>query len=842
MGIYRRNRSYQGSITVYLSLILFLVLSMIMVIIEGARQTTARIFAERAFVTSMDSVLAGFYGPLMEEYHLLGLDGSYGDIEINEDEITSRMNDYMSYTFEPKQGLSGAKNRSQLYGISLEEIQVKSKTKLMDYQGELFVHEIIEYMKYRELGNIAEIILDKASMLEEGQKVSILYDEKLKLEEELVVIDEGILALMKYIDGLSTGKKGIVLNKDGSLRVESKFVKKILYGPPTIDKTGINNELIFKSIKNQYVDPSIRFSAIEKDFIRIKEINELIVKQEENRHEINNKLEKANENLQELDQALAKVEKGDKAGKEAIKKSIKEAKKEISNLEDEEKNCGKNIRSYKKDIDSCISSIHSNASHIITLIKECKSQVNKAVLELEQIIKTAKDFKPLINSYEETLNKEKEGLSEDIYENLIKDLEELKKYELESEKGYDFLLMKEILERDYDLLETCISLLEKANKELELKDFISSKETYMNANNKLLSYETTGLNIDYSSLLIQDEKTPDFLDNVKELIDKGIVSLIIDPDTISDKKLELEGLPSSLLGLDETKRSFSFSSMFSDLIIGANVSCDGGLFSSFDDLSLSSLLSDTANRMIEGILIQEYIDEHFYRFPLENEDPKANKPSVLTYEKEYLLCGKTSDKENLEAVIMRILLLRTVLNFTTILTDKGKLKEAKVIASALVGFTGLPILVSITRTILLITLAFVSSLVDICALLKGKELPILKKKIDLDFIDILQVSRGKIQKEASSYKDSRGFSYDDYVTLFLYVRRKEDLTYAMMDLAQVNINLRYGTKFNFNNCLFGYEAEASFRIRPLFTRFSFMQQYLTEKINQSLVVRAEYSY
>ncbi len=62
----------EGSITVFLSLILLLILSLIMGIVEGARVNTARIFAARALTTAMDSVLAEFYDPLMEEYHLLG--------------------------------------------------------------------------------------------------------------------------------------------------------------------------------------------------------------------------------------------------------------------------------------------------------------------------------------------------------------------------------------------------------------------------------------------------------------------------------------------------------------------------------------------------------------------------------------------------------------------------------------------------------------------------------------------------------------------------------------------------------------------------------------------------
>src|SRR5690606_34653305 len=105
--------------------------------------------------------------------------------------------------------------------------------------------------------------------------------------------------------------------------------------------------------------------------------------------------------------------------------------------------------------------------------------------------------------------------------------------------------------------------------------------------------------------------------------------------------------------------------------------------------------------MTKRILLIEYINEHFYRFPMEGESQETKKPSALDYEREYLLCGKNRDEDNLESVIMKLILIRTLLNFTTILGDKNKWKEAKTIASSMVGFTGLPILVAITQTILM---------------------------------------------------------------------------------------------------------------------------------------------
>lgn len=836
------KQDYQASITVYLSLVLLLILSLLMTVIEGARQTTARVIAERALTTSMDSILAEFYGPLMEEYHILGLDSSYGEDAYNETDIKSRMEDYMSFTLLPKQGLGKSNKQLDLYGISLDSVDIKGKTSLMDYQGDLFIHEATEYMKYRELGKAAEFLLNKASLLEHPQKISMLYNEKLKLEEELVAIDEGILALMKHIDGVSTGRKGINRNKDGSIKVKEDFVKKIIYESPSQENTGINNDVVFLALEGQYVNPTSYFSAIEDTFTRIEEAEEIILRLDNSLQAFDKEIEKANEALEQLEKTKSGLDKKDKAGKEAIKKKIKEAKKEISDLENEKKAINKEIKSYNKEIEKYIVAITSKAKEIRSLVTECKNQSKKAISELEEIIKTAEKAEPMIISYEETLNKEKEGLNEDAFESLEESLEELKQYQLDNKNGYDFQRMKEILSYDKEVLEGCISLLDEGNRLVKDKDFVSSKDSYINADKKLRAYETSGLDIDYSSLVINNEESPDFIGGIKDLVEEGIVSLVIDPDTISDKEISQDELPSTLHSLIEGEEEFSISSLLSNISIGSKKSGMSGLFGSFGDASIGSLVGDVLNEIAENILIQEYIGEHFYRYPLTGENTQANKPSVLTYEREYLLSGNMTDKDNLEAIITRIIIIRTLLNFTTILTDKEMVKKAKSIASLLVGFTGLPILVSITQCVLMVLLALFSGLVDTCALLMGKGVPILKKEVDLSYYDILLISRKKIKNEANSYKEDDGFSYKDYLTLFLYLTNEKDLTYRMMDLVQENINLRYGTEFGIENCLFAFEAEAKLSIKPLFTSFSFVQKYITGSIDKPFIVNAEYSY
>ena len=834
--------SQEASITVFLSLILLLILSLIMTVIEGARRTTALVFAERALYTSMDSVLAGFYGPLMEEYHLLGLNSTQEEDYDDYGDISQKMHEYMSYTFIPSQGIYGASNRLNLYSNSLESVKVVKGTSLVDHQGEIFIHEVTEYMKYNTLQDVVEFFLDKASLLEQPKKVSVLYEEKGKLEERLVVIDEGILALMRYIDGLSTGGRGLTKKKGGKLKTEPFFTKKILYKPPTMESTGINNETVFLALEDQYIDPSIAFDAINNSFERLNKALSEIEVLEGSRVSVHQRLEEEHTELDKLEETLANNKKAEEAYKESIKESIGEAEDRISELEDRADAIEAEIDTQKMEQSNCVSAIMEDGNNLYDLTSGSLTATEQAILELEQIIITAKDAEPLIKSYEGMLDKEKEELDANIYASLEEGLDEIKRYQIDNSNGYDFPRMKDILIKDYNVLISCVDSISRGYEAILYEDYSKAEYEYKVAYKELSNYDTQDLNINYSSLVLEEKDSPNYLDGMKDLIKTGITGLVIDPKTISDNEMPDELLPSVINMLSEDEEGFSFSTLLNKMKIGGKDSETGGLFGSFGDYSLGSLIGDGVDEILERLLVQGYIKDHFYRFPVKEEENKGRKPSVLNYEMEYLIYGKSSDKDNMESAIGRLILIRTLLNFTTILGDKEKWNEAKSIASSLVGFTGLPILVAITQGVLMILLAIASSLVDTCALLMGKELPIIKKKINLEYKDILLLTRENIRKKAASYKEEKGFSYNDYLTLFLCLTNQTKLSYRMMDLIQENINKRYGTDFNLQNCIFGYEAEIKYSIKPLFTSFSFVQKYLDAELKSPLIIRAECSY
>lgn len=62
----------------------------------------------------------------------------------------------------------------------------------------------------------------------------------------------------------------------------------------------------------------------------------------------------------------------------------------------------------------------------------------------------------------------------------------------------------------------------------------------------------------------------------------------------------------------------------------------------------------------------------------------------LTYEMEYILCGKDTDKKNLESSIERLMRMREAANVAHIIADREKLNQTLMIATSLAGFSGNP--------------------------------------------------------------------------------------------------------------------------------------------------------
>lgn len=216
----------------------------------------------------------------------------------------------------------------------------------------------------------------------------------------------------------------------------------------------------------------------------------------------------------------------------------------------------------------------------------------------------------------------------------------------------------------------------------------------------------------------------------------------------------------------------------------------------------------------DKVFALEYVDSYFGDYL----NPASEH--ALAYELEYLLGGKDSDKDNLESVIGRLLLVREAANVTHILMDAGKRSSASAMATALAGFTGNPAIIQVVEIGIVAAWAYVESILDIRALLSGDKIALIKSKMQW----VTQLGSLGTALSGGGAKDCEdGLSYLDYLKAFLFATNSQKLAYRMMDVMEQNIRLVAA----YQNCRMDHmicrmEYDVSYQADSLFWQFSIL--------------------
>lgn len=179
-----------------------------------------------------------------------------------------------------------------------------------------------------------------------------------------------------------------------------------------------------------------------------------------------------------------------------------------------------------------------------------------------------------------------------------------------------------------------------------------------------------------------------------------------------------------------------------------------------------------------------YINEHF------SDVTTQKKERTLLYEQEYLLGGKSSDQENLEAVCKKIMNIRTALNYTYLLTDSTKKAEADAMAAVLCALIVQPELIEVVKQAILLAWAYGESIVDTRALLKGKKVPLVKtgESWQLQLSNLVKLGT---EEEIANEKDiDGGLGYQDYLKGLFMLEDKGTLSMRCLDLIESNLHIK----------------------------------------------------
>lgn len=190
-----------GSITVFLSLSLTIMIALICTTIENVRMNGLSTYLDMAADSALDSLFALYDRQLMEKYGLLLLDGSGGNGEYSDLYLTNEIQECIQYELIPK--LNTSLSGITMYPMNLEEIRILNTVKITDFGGTVLEQEIVDYMKYKEIGAITDKLFGWKELVENGGKEQERIEEAERTLNEVnweggQIVDEAVLRPVEH--------------------------------------------------------------------------------------------------------------------------------------------------------------------------------------------------------------------------------------------------------------------------------------------------------------------------------------------------------------------------------------------------------------------------------------------------------------------------------------------------------------------------------------------------------------------------------------------------------------------------------------------------------------------
>lgn len=221
----------------------------------------------------------------------------------------------------------------------------------------------------------------------------------------------------------------------------------------------------------------------------------------------------------------------------------------------------------------------------------------------------------------------------------------------------------------------------------------------------------------------------------------------------------------------------------------------------------------------DAVFFNFYLVDNF-KSAIQNEEKEG-----LKYELEYLVAGKKSDKENLEAVLKNICHIRFLSNYVCISKDEVKKAEANVMAGALCSMIPVPGIVEVATQAILLAWAYGESIVDLRVLMEGNKVDLIKTKDkwQLSLEGLMELRKKPL--DAQSNEGESGSTYEQYLQLMLLLEKKEVLSMRALDLIELQIakNMEQ-TYFRADNCIVGSTIHTKCRLQRGIT-YQFEQTY-----------------
>ena len=171
-------RQLKGYLTIYVSLCMCVMISLCLVLIEGARRSTIRVEGELITDIAMESVLAEYHRELLNQYNLFYVDSSYGSEVPSHQNIGNRLEFYLRKNTVYGEELGLGFLYKDFLGMEFQDVQVEEVRLATDDNGYGFARQAIEAVKDDVGITYLEEVLNLIQKVEERELLDNDWEEK----------------------------------------------------------------------------------------------------------------------------------------------------------------------------------------------------------------------------------------------------------------------------------------------------------------------------------------------------------------------------------------------------------------------------------------------------------------------------------------------------------------------------------------------------------------------------------------------------------------------------------------------------------------------------------------
>ncbi len=154
----------KGSITVFLSLSIMIILSLVLALFQGARIGAVRMKTECVADIAMNSLLAEYSRELFDQYGLMLIDASYGTGVHSVNNTREHLFHYAQKNFD-RSTYGGLINAQTMTAMYCKEANLTGYSFATDNNGAVLKRQILSYMAAEPVGAVMEEVLSNISSL-----------------------------------------------------------------------------------------------------------------------------------------------------------------------------------------------------------------------------------------------------------------------------------------------------------------------------------------------------------------------------------------------------------------------------------------------------------------------------------------------------------------------------------------------------------------------------------------------------------------------------------------------------------------------------------------------------